>query len=91
MPDTAQLILTWAAALNLAALLLMAWDKRAARKRRRRVPEKRLLWLAALGGTPGIFAAIHALSHKTRKQPFRRNLFMILGAQIISAGLWLAS
>ncbi|WP_294622872.1 DUF1294 domain-containing protein [uncultured Roseovarius sp.] len=90
MPDTSQLTLIWAVAINLAALLFMAWDKRAARKRRRRVPEKRLLWIAALGGTPGIFAAIHGLSHKTRKQPFRRYLFLILAAQIIAAGLWLA-
>ena len=91
MPDTSHLILIWAAAINTAALLLMAWDKRAARKRRRRVPERRLLWIAALGGTPGIFAAIHGLSHKTRKQPFRRHLFLIMDAQIIIAGLWLAS
>ncbi len=90
MPDTAQSILIWAAAINGAALLLMAWDKRATRKRRRRVPEKRMLWIAAIGGTPGIFAAIHGFSHKTRKQPFRRYLFLILGAQIVAAGLWLA-
>lgn len=91
MPDTPDLILIWAAAINIAALALMAWDKRAARKRRRRVPERRLLWLAALGGTPGIFAAIHGVSHKTRKQPFPRYLFLVLGTQIIAAGLWLAS
>jgi len=91
MPDTSHLILIWAAAINTAALLLMAWDKRVAQIRRRRVPEHRLLWIAALGGTPGIFAAIHGLSHKTRKQPFRRHLFLILAAQILAAGLWLAS
>ena len=91
MPDIAHLILICAAAINIAALLVMAWDKRAARKRRRRVPERRLLWIAALGGTPGIFAAIHGISHKTRKQPFRRYLFLILAAQIIVAGLWLAN
>ena len=91
MPDISQLILIWAAVINAAALLGMAWDKRAARKRRRRLPERRLLWIAALGGTPGIFAAIHGFSHKTRKQPFRRYLFLILAAQILAAGFWLAS
>ena len=59
-------------------------------QRRRRVPERRLLWLAALGGTPGVFAAIHLFSHKTRKQPFRRWLFLILGVQIVGLGLLLA-
>jgi uncharacterized membrane protein YsdA (DUF1294 family) len=91
MPETSQSILIWAAVINIAALLVMAWDKRAARKRRRRIPERRLLWIAALGGTPGIFAAIHGLSHKTRKQPFRRYLFLILAIQIVAAGLWLAT
>jgi uncharacterized membrane protein YsdA (DUF1294 family) len=91
MPETSQSILIWAAVINVAALLVMAWDKRAARKRRRRIPERRLLWIAALGGTPGIFAAIHGLSHKTRKQPFRRYLFLILAIQIVAAGLWLAT
>jgi uncharacterized membrane protein YsdA (DUF1294 family) len=91
MPSTSHLILIRAAAINIAALLLMAWDKRAARTRRRRVPERRLLWTAALGGTPATFAAIHGASHKTRKHPFRRHLFKVSAARIIAAGLWLAS
>ena len=91
MPSPFEFALIWIAAINSTAFLWMALDKRAARNRRRRVPERRLLWIAALGGTPGIFAAIHRLSHKTRKQPFRRYLFLILAAQIIIAGLWLAS
>ncbi|MRU16460.1 DUF1294 domain-containing protein [Roseovarius sp. A21] len=90
MPNLFEFALIWITAINIAAFLWMALDKRAARKRRRRIPERRLLWLAALGGTPGIFAAIHGFSHKTRKQPFRRYLFTILAVQIIVAGLWLA-
>lgn len=90
MIDPLQILLGWLAMVNLLAFLALARDKRAAKKRRRRVPERRLLWLAALGGTPGVFAAIHLLSHKIRKQPFRRWLFLILGVQIVGLGLLLA-
>mgnify|MGYP001628029802 CR=1 FL=1 len=90
MIDPLQILLGWLALVNLLAFLALAKDKHAAKKRRRRVSERRLLWLAALGGTPGVFAAIHLFSHKTRKQPFRRWLFMILGVQIVGLGLLLA-
>ncbi len=90
MIDPLQILLGWLALVNLLAFLALAKDKHAAKKRRRRVPERRLLWLAALGGTPGVFAAIHLFSHKTRKQPFRRWLFLILGVQIVGLGLLLA-
>lgn len=90
MIDPLQILLGWLALVNLLAFLALAKDKHAARKRRRRVPERRLLWLAVLGGTPGVFAAIHLFSHKTRKQPFRRWLFLILGVQIVGLGLLLA-
>ena len=90
MIDPLQILLGWLALVNLLAFLALAKDKHAAKKRRRRVPERRLLWLAALGGTPGIFASIHLFSHKTRKQPFRRWLFLILGGQIVGLGLLLA-
>lgn len=90
MIDPLQILFGWLALVNLLAFLALAKDKHAAKKRRRRVPERRLLWLAALGGTPGVFAAIHLFSHKTRKQPFRRWLFLILGVQIVGLGLLLA-
>ena len=90
MIDPMQILLGWLALVNSLAFLAMAKDKRAVRKRSRRVSERRLLWLAALGGMPGVFAAIHLFSHKTRKQPFRRWLFLILGVQIVGMGLLLA-
>ncbi|GGO55592.1 Uncharacterized membrane protein YsdA, DUF1294 family [Roseovarius pacificus] len=90
MIDPLQILLGWLALVNLLAFLALAKDKHASKKRRRRVPERRLLWLAALGGMPGVFVAIHLFSHKTRKQPFRRWLFLILGVQIVGLGLLLA-
>ncbi len=72
----------WLAAFNLAAVLLFWIDKRAAAARGRRVPERRLLLVALLGGAIGAFAAQQALRHKTRKQPFAARLALILGLQV---------
>jgi len=77
------------AAINLAAFLMFWWDKDAARRGLRRIPERDLLWVAALGGGLGALLAQQVLRHKTRKQPFRAQLFVIGLAQLVLAGLLL--
>ena len=77
------------AAINIAAFLLFWWDKDAARRGLRRIPERDLLWGAALGGGLGALLAQQILRHKTRKQPFRAQLFLIALAQLIIGGLLL--
>jgi uncharacterized membrane protein YsdA (DUF1294 family) len=69
-------------AINLWAFAAFGLDKRAAGRRLRRTPERDLLWLAAVGGTSGAFAARQVFRHKTRKEPFRTRLWMIAGAQV---------
>ena len=73
MPLLAVLLLA-----NLAGFALMAWDKRAAIRGARRVPERRLLAVALLGGSVGTATAGAVLRHKTRKQPFATRLRLIL-------------
>ena len=75
------LALGYLLAINLAAYWVFADDKRRARTGGRRTPERVLLQLAALGGTPGAIAAQQILRHKTRKQPFATWLWGIAGVQ----------
>lgn len=68
-------------AINLATFAAFGWDKAAARQRDRRIPERTLLTLAALGGAPAALLARQTLRHKTRKQPFGAWLMLIVFAQ----------
>lgn len=83
----------WVAVISLTTFSAFAWDKRAARRGGRRLPEARLLWLAVLGGMPGAKLAQSFLRHKTRKQPFAGRLNLILAMQIavgvVVGVLWL--
>nr|WP_170329485.1 DUF1294 domain-containing protein [Ruegeria arenilitoris] len=69
-------------AINVLTLLAFAWDKARARRRKGRVPERRLLWLAALGGSPCALLGRWIFRHKTRKRGFSIRLFVILGVQM---------
>ncbi len=64
-------ILAFYIILSGVTFLVYALDKRAARRRRRRVPEFNLHVLALCGGWPGALVAQEMLRHKTRKTGFR--------------------
>lgn len=66
---------------NLVAFAAYAWDKRQAVARKRRVPERTLLVLAAIGGSPGAFAAQRLCRHKISKRPFQAVFRMIVVVQ----------
>lgn len=80
------------ALVNLAAFAVTVWDKRAARRGGRRISERTLLTIAALGGSPGAFAAQRLVRHKTSKPAFRRAFALICAAQLVllAAVAWYA-
>lgn len=77
-----ELFALYVVAVNAATFAAFALDKRAAERRAWRIPERRLLMLAAFGGSPGALIAQQALRHKTRKEPFRTSLWVIVATQM---------
>lgn len=77
---------------NLAAYALFAHDKRAAERGARRISEDSLLFVSAIGGSAGAFAAQRLYRHKTRKQPFQSLFRAVVVLQIlglvVAAWLW---
>ena len=74
--------------INAVTVAAFALDKRRSHAGAWRIPEARLLWFAALGGSPGAFWARRRFRHKTRKQPFVGRLRMIAVVQVgVVAGL----
>ncbi len=81
-------ILAYLAAINLIAFLTFGADKRSAAAEARRVPERTLLGLAAIGGSLGAIAGQQVFRHKTRKEPFRTLLWSIPALQAGALAAW---
>ena len=56
-------------------------DKQRAQAGERRIPERDLLGLAVIGGSPGALLARKLFRHKTRKQPFSTQLQVVIALQ----------
>lgn len=65
------MLLIWIAALSVLTFGITAFDKYRAKTRQWRIPEARLLTLALVGGSPGLFAGMLLFRHKTSKTSFR--------------------
>ncbi len=77
--------------LSLADFCLMGVDKRRARLGRWRIPERVLLGLALLGGSPGGVLGMKLFRHKTHHWYFRYGLpgMLILQAALLAAWMCL--
>ena len=81
--------------INLITFFIFGLDKWKAKykqthEKTRRVPEKTLFLLAALGGSVGALLGMRVWRHKTLHKSFRFGIPAILVLQIIiPAGLWL--
>ena len=76
--------------MNLAAFAAMASDKGRAVRGARRIPERTLLLLAAVGGSLGALLGMLLFRHKTRHPRFYLGLPILFAAQIALAYLLLS-
>jgi len=72
----------WLGGISLVTLAWYAYDKTAAVRGWRRIPELTLHLLALLGGTPGALVGMRLLRHKTVKGSFRLVFWSILILQV---------
>lgn len=72
---------------NLLAFLLSAYDKRAAIRKRQRIPEKTLFLWAVLGGSVGLYLSMLIFRHKTKHLSFMLGIPLIFIIQLIL--IWL--
>ena len=78
-----RILLIYFMAINIITFIAYARDKRLAKKpNARRIPEKTLLLLAAIGGSIGALIAMYTLRHKNLHKKFFLGVPAILLAQI---------
>ena len=88
------LLAIWLLLINVITFLVFGLDKWKARRKEthestRRVPEKTLFLLSALGGSVGALLGMKVFHHKTLHKTFRFGIPAILALQIIvPIGLW---
>ena len=95
LPPLWLVLLVWLLLINTITFFVFGLDKwKAKRKEKnekvRRIPEKTLLVLAAIGGSVGALLGMRVWHHKTLHRLFRLGVPVILVLQIlIPFGLWL--
>lgn len=78
-------LMVYLAVMNLAGLWVMGEDKRRAKARAWRIPEKTLFLVSALGGSVGTLVGMHLFRHKTKHWYFVIGMPAILIAHLALA------
>ncbi len=68
--------------------IVFVWDKIAAMRKAWRIPERSLLTMAFLGGSPAILLGEFLIGHKRRKKAFNVPFYTILTLQVIALIVW---
>lgn len=75
-------IAIYLAAITLITFLAFAIDKSKSKSKSRRIPERTLLIMSALGGSLGALLAMHFVRHKTQHAKFKYGIPAMLAAHI---------
>ncbi|WP_201000378.1 DUF1294 domain-containing protein [Paenibacillus glycanilyticus] len=65
------LLIIYLLVVNIIAFAMMGMDKNYARRKKRRIPEKRLFGVSAIGGALGAWIGMQIWRHKTKHASFR--------------------
>jgi len=69
--------------INVISFISVGWDKRKAKKRRWRIPEKRLFILAIAGGALGVYFGMQHFRHKTQHRKFTVGIPVLIILNIV--------
>ena len=73
-----KILIIWLVLINLTAFALFGIDKKRAKKKQWRIPEKTLFLSAILGGSIGALLGMQLFRHKTKHWYFRYGIPFIL-------------
>ena len=77
-----QILFIYLAIINAFSYLLMLVDKVKAKKKRRRIPERTLLLVCAIGGSIGGMIGMKLFRHKTLHPQFTMGIPVMLAVQV---------
>ena len=60
----------WFILISAVSIIMTVYDKWAAKRKKRRVPERTLLSLGIVGGAAAMFLTVKCIHHKTKKKKF---------------------
>lgn len=85
--DKSAYLLIFFSIMSIVGIIMTAYDKRAAKKGKRRISEKALLAAGFFGGATGMYITMHLIRHKTQHKSFMAGLpiMIILHIAIIIA------
>jgi uncharacterized membrane protein YsdA (DUF1294 family) len=90
MPNNIHLyIIIYLVIISIIAIILTVHDKRAAQAKSRRISEKTLMFVSAIGGSVAMLAVMRAIRHKTKHMKFMVGIPVIIVLQIaVAVFIW---
>lgn len=85
MTNIAIIVVVYLIIISITAIILTVRDKKAAQSKSRRISEKSLLFVSAIGGSAAMLATMRAIRHKTQHKRFMIGIPAIIILQIAIA------
>ena len=84
----AKILFVYCICITVVGVFMTVYDKCAAKRKKRRVPERTLLALGILGAALPMYVTMHIIRHKTRHKKFMWGLPVIISVQIGLLYMW---